>query len=429
MMASGPHGVASGGRLARRVIGGLRIVALGYVVRGPIGGMCWSDLHYVLGLADLGHDVYFVEDSGDSPWCCYDPSRHVTDSDPSYGLEFARRAFDAVGLGARWSYYDAHTKRWLGPCADCVLQICATADLVLNLGGVNPLRPWLLKAPARAFLDKDPVFTQIRHLTDPSARELAMLHTAFFSFAGNIDSTRCSVPDDGLDWTPTRHPIFLGAWPVTPGVPEGKFTTVMQWESYPAREYNGRRYGMKPDSFAPYLDLPTGSKTVFELAVGGPGAPRDLLRQKGWAIRDPLEAAGDPSSYQRYIQSSKAEWSVAKHGYVASRSGWFSERSAAYLASGRPVLVQETGFSDWLPTGSGILSFESPAQALAGVESINGRYVLHCQAARAIAEEFFDTRKVLSRLVERAMSASRRPGRGAVRGAAGSGGGAAPPLS
>ncbi|OLE19835.1 MAG: hypothetical protein AUI36_35325, partial [Cyanobacteria bacterium 13_1_40CM_2_61_4] len=308
----------------RRGGGGLRIIALGYIVRGPIGGMCWSDLHYLLGLADLGHDVYFVEDSGDSPWCCYDPTRHVTDADPTYGLEFARRVFERAGLGERWSYYDAHTRRWQGPCADRVLDLCSTADLLVDLAGVNALRPWLLEIPARALIDKDPVFTQIRHLTDPAARRRALLHTAFFSFAGNIGSRRCAVPDDGLPWQPTCHPIVLDRWPATPGVPEGKFTTIMQWESYAAPEYNGRRYGMKSDSFGPYADLPERVGPVLELAVGGTSAPRDRLRDEGWALRDPLDAAGDPWSYQRYIQQSKAEWSVAKHGYVLSRSGWFS---------------------------------------------------------------------------------------------------------
>ena len=178
----------------------------------------------------------------------------------------------------------------------------------------------------------------------------------------------------------------------------------MQWESYSAPEYNGRRYGMKSDSFGPYADLPERVGPVLELAVGGTSVPRDRLRDEGWALRDPLDAAGDPWSYQRYIQQSKAEWSVAKHGYVLSRSGWFSERSAAYLASGRPVLLQETGFSDWLPTGSGILSFASREEALRGIEAINHRYAAHCEAARAVADEYFDARKVLARLVESAVS-------------------------
>jgi hypothetical protein len=384
----------------------LRVIVLGYIVRGPVGGLCWHHLHYVAGLAALGHDVYFVEDSGDSPWCCYDPSRHVTDANPTYGLEFARRAFDGVGLAARWAYYDAHTRRWLGPCADRIVHLCASADLLLNVSGVNPLRSWLLRIPVRAFIDTDPVFTQISHLTDPATRALALDHTAFFSFGANIGQDQCSVPDDGFAWQPTRQPCFLDAWPVAPSRARGRFTTVMQWDSYPAREFNGSRYGMKSDSFGPYLDLPGRAGPVFELAVGGPSPPKDLLREKGWALSDPLEVARDPWAYQRYIQQSKGEFSVAKHGYVVTRSGWFSERSVAYLASGRPVLVQETGFSDWLPTGSGVVPFASVDEAAQRVEVIDREYERHCQAARRIAEECFDSGVVLPRLIEDAMSAS-----------------------
>lgn len=390
--------------------GRLRIVALGYIVRGPIGGMCWSDLHYLMGLTDLGHEVYFAEDSDDYA-SCYDPIRNTTDIDPTYGLEFAGRVLERVGLSDRWAYHDAHTRRWLGPCADRMEEVCASADLLLNLGGVNPLRPWLLPVPARAFVDKDPVFTQIRHLTDDAARQRAEHHTAFFSFGENIGRPGCAVPADGLPWRSTRHPIFLDAWPVTPGPADGKFTTVMQWDSYAAPVHGGLRYGMKSESFAPYLDLPASAGHVFELAIGSATAPRELLTGKGWTVLNPVELGWDPWAYRRYIQESKAEFSVAKHGYVISRSGWFSERSASYLASGRPVLIQETGFSDWLPTGAGVVPFASPEQALAGVEAISSHYEFHCKAAREVAEEHFDSRKVLSRLIEGAMSGPADPRR------------------
>jgi hypothetical protein len=388
----------------RAALDRLRVIVLGYVVRGPLGGMGWSDLHYVMGLADLGHDVYFVEDSDDYP-SCYDPVRNATVTDPTYGLAFARRAFTRVGLGDRWAYYDAHARRWHGSCADRIEAICASADLLLNLGGVNPLRPWLLPIPARALVDKDPAFTQIRHLTDPGARDRALQHTAFFSFGENIGRAGCAVPDDGLPWRSTRHPIFLDAWPVTPAPADGRFTTIMQWDSYAAPGHGGVRYGMKSDSFTPYLDLPARAGRVFELAIGSSTAPRPLLTRRGWAVCNPVELAWDPWAYQRYIQESRAEWSVAKQGYVVSRSGWFSERSAAYLASGRPVLLQETGFSEWLPTGAGVVPFASPEEAVSGVEAITRRYAFHCKAARAIAEEHFDSRKVLRRLVDAAMSA------------------------
>ena len=198
----------------------------------------------------------------------------------------------------------------------------------------------------------------------------------------------------------------MDAWPVLPGPARGKFTTVMQWNSYLPREYNGRCYGMKSESFREYMELPNKIGHVFELAVGSPSAPRDFFSKKGWSVKNPLEPTKDPWTYQRYIQRSKAEFSVAKHGYVVTRSGWFSERSAAYLASGRPVVIQDTGFSDWLRCGSGIIPFNTLEEALAGIEEINSHYELHCRAARAIVEEYFDSSKVLSRLLQLTLNPS-----------------------
>jgi hypothetical protein len=182
----------------------------------------------------------------------------------------------------------------------------------------------------------------------------------------------------------------------------------MQWESYPAREYRGKRYGLKAASFEPYVALPRSTGPLLELALGTPSAPRDLLRTNGWSLRDPLDVTRDPWTYQRYIQRSKGEFSVAKHGYVTARSGWFSERSAAYLASGRPVLAQETGFSDWMETSSGVAAFETPEQAVAGLHEVSRRYEFHCNAAREVAQEYFDSGKVLSRLIELSGSAEAR---------------------
>jgi hypothetical protein len=389
-------------------VSGLRVIVLGYVVRGPMGGMAWHHLQYVLGLARLGCDVWFVEDSDDYP-SCYDPDRGVVDTDPTYGLRFAAAAFQRLGLSDCWAYHDAHKGVWHGPRAERVRRALRRADLVLNVSGVNPLRPWLADIPVRVLIDTDPVFTQIRHLIKPADRALAEQHTAFFSFGENIAKGTATAPNDGLPWEPTRQPVVLDAWPVIPGPATGLYTTVMQWDSYPAQRFRGRRYGMKSLSFGPYKDLPAAAGPVFELALGSASAPRTSLRKRGWAIRDPHEVTRDPWAYQDYIRSSKAEFGVAKQGYVVSRCGWFSERSACYLASGRPVLVQNTGFTDWLPTGAGVLAFSDPDEAAAGVAEIAGHYRRHCRAARQIAAEYFDARKVLDELIERAMTINPQP--------------------
>jgi hypothetical protein len=381
--------------------GALRIVVLGYVVRGPLGGLAWHHLQYALGLARLGHDVWFVEDSDDYP-SCYDPVRNVTDTDPSYGLGFARRAFGRLGLGDRWAFHDAHRSQWAGPAARHAPALCRSADLVLNLSGVNPLRPWLEHAPARALVDTDPAFTQIRHLTDPAALEAARGHTAFLSFGENIASGTADIPADGLAWHPTRQPVVVDRWPVTPGPTEGALTTVMSWESYPALVHEGRHYGMKSASFAEYMALPHRVAAPLEIALGGPNQPRAELTANGWRLRDPRAPTRDPFTFQRYVRDSKAEFSVAKHGYVVTNSGWFSERTTSYLASGRPAAVQDTGFTEWLECGTGVLAFSSADEAAAAIEDVEARYAQHSRAARELVAEHFAAERVLGELVERA---------------------------
>ena len=385
----------------------LRVVAMGYIVRCPIGGMAWHHLQYVMGLSAVGHDVIFLEDSGDDPWACYDPQRGVTDHDPSYGLQFARDTFARVGLADRWAYHDALASSWHGPAAERIIDFCGTADLVLNLSGANPLRDWVSKIPVRVYVDTDPVFTQLRHVSDPVSLKRARQHTAFFSFGGNFARTDHLIPDDGLPWQPTRQPVVLDAWPVLPAPDTGAFTTVMQWDQTlqnVPRSFNGLAYGRKSDSFEAYKDLPQLTSATMELALGGGAAPRDELRRKGWRLIDPLAVTRTPWTYQEYIQESKAEFSVAKHGYVVTRSGWFSERSAGYLASGRPVVVEETGFSTWLARTGGVLSFTSSQEAAAALKEVSAHYAFHCREARTLAEEYFDSKKVLSFLLKHAIT-------------------------
>jgi hypothetical protein len=384
----------------------LRIALLGFIVRCPLGGMTWHHLQYAMGLSALGHDVTFIEDSEDYE-SCYDPTTDSMGTNASYGLRYAQDTFTRVGLGDIWAYHDAHTDTWHGPAAGTIEERMRRAQLVINLSGVNPLHPSLAEAPVRAFIDHEPALTQVRHLTDPRAVELAKQHNRFLTFGENIGSSSCTVPDDGFDWQPTRQPVVLDAWPVTPGPPDGRFTTVMQWDSHPPRDLDGARYGMKSGSFMPYIDLPQKVESAFELAMGNATAPVDLLRSKGWELRNPLGPSRDLGTYQGYIASSKGEFTVAKHGYVVTHGGWFSERSAVYMASGRPVLTQETGFSDWLPTGEGVLAFSSPDEAIAGVQEINARYDLHCRRARELVDGYFDARKVLSDMIEDLMDPQR----------------------
>ena len=378
---------------------------LGYVVRGPLAGFAWHHLQYVLGLAALGHEVFFFEDSGDYA-ACYDPVRQVTDEDPTYGLNFTAKCFARFGLGDMWSFHDAHNGKWYGPVADTAVSLGRSADLVLNVSGVNPIREWCMDVPKRILVDTDPVFTQIRNLTNAEDRALAEQHTDFFTFGEKFADADCEMPQDGYHWQPTRQPIFLPAWPVTGGNAHGAYTTVMQWDSYSHRDYGDRHYGMKSESFAPYMEVPRLSGEDLELALGSANAPRDTLSSAGWLLRNPLEVTSDPWRYQEYIASSKGEFGVAKHGYVVSRSGWFSERTACYLASGRPAVVQDTGFSDWLTTDAGVMPFTGVEEAVANLAAVNRNYDHHCRQARAVAEQYFDSNRVLKDLIDRTYSTS-----------------------
>ncbi len=390
--------------------GRLRVVVLGYIIRGPMGGLAWHHLQYVAGLARLGHDVLFVEDSDDYPSCVH-LDRDELDSDPSEGLAFAADAFAGLGVADRFAYADAHTGRWFGPAADEAEDFCRSADVVLNVSGINPVRPWWAEAPVRVLIDTDPAFVQIRHLQSRAMRQAAARHNAFFTFGENFARPGCTIPDDGFAWRPTRQPIVLDAWPVTAPPADAPFTTVMQWSSYKRLEHEGRSYGMKAESFEPYFDLPDRVEAPLLLGIGGAARPpRSRLRDAGWQVRNTLEFTRDPWQYRQFIQRSAGEFSVAKHGYVASRSGWFSERSANYLASGRPVIVQDTGFSDCLPTGQGLLAFNTPDEAAEALRAVSSAWPAHAQAARRLAEAHFDARIVLPRLIDQARRAAREPG-------------------
>ena len=387
---------------------GLCVLVLGYVVRYPLGGMIWSNLHYLMGLQRLGHQVWYLEDSDDYA-SCYDPLRFVTDTNPTYGLEFARKVFESIGFRDRWAFHDAHTRSWLGPVGHRVLELCRDADIVLNLACSNPLRPWLEDVPVRAYVDEDPGFTQVRRLTDPVLRERADGHNIFLSFAENIERGTARLPVDGIRWRATRQPVVTEVIRTTPGPSDGKLTTVMQWKSYEPVEYNGVKYGVKAESFPPFMSLPQRLGRIFELALGSPEAPGTMMRQKGWLLRDPIEASINPWTYEAFIRESKAEFGIAKQGYVISHSGWFSERSCCYLALGRPVLAQDTGFSEWLETGEGVLPFSTPDDVAAAIDELDTRYQAHCRAARDLVEEYFNYRKVLPRLIEESLNPGRLP--------------------
>jgi hypothetical protein len=377
----------------------MKIVLLGYIVRGPVGGLVWHHFQYALGLKLMGHEVLFLEDSDNYP-SCYNPRTFDYSTDPSFGLKFIDTVFSNYGLNQQWAYFDQHTNQWFGKSRQQVLEFIDGADVLLNISGVNPLREEVQNIPKKVFIDTDPVFTQIRLLKDPISNALAKEHNVFFSFGENIGNKDCQIPDDQFPWIPTRQPIIPELWENGKTSQKGNWTTVMQWDSYKKAEWDGKIFGMKSTSFQPYFELPKMINERFELAIGSESAPRDELKAMGWIINNPAVVSKTPESYQKYISESKGEWSVAKDGYVSSNSGWFSERSAAYLMSGKPVIVQDTGFSKYIETGQGLFAFKEAEGMESIFNEVNRDYGFHSLRAREIALEYFHYEKVLKNLLK-----------------------------
>lgn len=375
----------------------LRIIVTGLIAAYPLGGMAWHYLQYVLGLARLGHDVYYWEDSGRAP---YNPVEGGRSGDCTYNVDYLARVMARFELADRWAYSFAEQGPWFGLSDQRRAEVVGSADLLLNISGSLD-RPEKYRQVRRlAYVDTDPVFTQLK-LARGHAGLCARVpaHDLHFSFGECMADFR---PATGQRWRPTRQPVVLSEW--RPGGPHrGVYTTVMNWTSYKPETHGGRTYGHKDVEFLRFVELPRQVAPAALEVAGAAGRmeqmPRDLLTRAGWRVVDPAAVCPDPDGYRHYLESSKAEWSVAKSGYVQGRSGWFSERSACYLAAGRPVVVQDTGFSAVLPVGEGIVPFTTPEEAVAAIREVEGNYPRHAKAGRAIAAEYFDSDRVLTRLI------------------------------
>ncbi len=381
----------------------LKILCSGHLVRHPLGGHSWHHFQYLVGFRRLGHDVTFFEHYG-WPKSCYDAGRNIKTSDPSYGVAYLQRLLRPYGLDDRWCYL-AEDGTDYGIPRERLAMTCRECDVYLNLSNINWI-PELEECKRRVLVDTDPVLTQLGAFGfgGPFSRYHALL-----TYGANVHQPACEMPTGGARWLPTRQPVVLDLWPTAAPDRSAPFTSVLNFKSYRDVERQGRVYGQKDREFEPFFSLPRDTGEPMELAVNASELVKQRLLAGGWRLTSTWEVSRDPWTYQRYIRASRAEFCVAKHAYVSTRCGWFSDRSTAYLASGRPIVVQDTGFSDWLPTGSGVIPFRTREEAIAGIEELNSRYEFHCRAAREIAEEYFDARKVLSGLLEQAMSAKLEP--------------------
>lgn len=363
------------------------------------GGEAWVRLSYLLALRRLGHSVWFLEQIPRS--ACVDAQGVATTFESSANRAYFLAVMDRFGLAdcATLIATDEHGWATIDPA---LVDLAQSADALLNISGHLALDPLLARFRRKVFLDIDPGYTQFWHAAGNAGARLAG-HDHFFTIAENIRQGDCSIPPANIPWRTTRPPVVLDQWPVTPAAAPRRFTTIANWRgAYGGVQFAGRTYGQKAHEFRKLLSLPEHVPATFEIALNiHPGDHKDLaaLESSGWRITDPAVAA-TPDSFRRYVQESAAEFSVAQGIYVETNSGWFSDRTVRYLASGKPVLVQETGFSQHMVTGRGLIPFRTLDEAIAGANAIAAEYELHCQAARAIAEQYFDADKVLVRLLE-----------------------------
>jgi GT2 family glycosyltransferase len=381
-----------------------KIVLFGMMSNKPVAGIAHLTMPYVVGLERLGYEAYYVEAHGSWPTQVQDPDDTTGDGSLE-AVAYIERVVRSFGFEGRWAYHALHSN---GACYGMSLaelrRLYKTADLFLNLhGGTCP--PDELAGDDRLVLiDTDPVGLQIdacQGKTD--ALELLDGHAAFFSWGENLGNEDCGVPmPSGLRFRPTRVPVLLDLWR-SGEPPRAAFTTIGNWrQEGEDLEFEGETYHWsKHHEFLKFLQLPTRTEQPFELALAS--YDDDVLRmlaEHGWHVRPAAEISYDLDAYQRYILGSRGEFTVAKDQNVRLRSGWFSDRSATYLASGRPVITQETGFSNALPTGEGLFGFSTMDEILAAIDEINSDYERQSAAAREIAREHFDAEKVLSRLLK-----------------------------
>jgi hypothetical protein len=377
----------------------LTILLSGMIAAHPgHGGATWAVLQYLLGLRRLGHEVVFVESI---PNTSLDPKEVPLDR--TRNADYFRRVMRDFGFHSTSAILVTGTRQTVGMSYDQIRRVAHSTDVLINISGMLTDEELTGNIPCRIYLDLDPAFNQLWHTLHGCEMRFRG-HTHFVTIGLAIGRSDCSVPTCGLPWITTRQPVVLSSWPVAQQITRDAMTTVGHWRSYGSIEHGGMFYGQKAHSLRQFLSLPTLTTERFMLALAIHLDERNdlaALAANGWHLLDPAQVARTPADYQRFIQGSRAEFGVAKSGYVTSRCGWFSDRSLCYLASGRPVLAQETGFSRFIPVGEGLFAFESTEDILAAIEKMRANYPRHAHAARAIAEGLFDSDKVLSRLIDR----------------------------
>ncbi|MCE5336024.1 MAG: hypothetical protein LLG06_15695 [Desulfobacteraceae bacterium] len=381
-----------------------KVIVFGILFWYPLAGVSFQFLHYLIGLRRLGWDVYYVEDSG--RWV-YNPDRFEFTPDASTNVGMIAPVLERYGFAGHWAFRGSYEGgKCYGMTEEALAQLYREADAFLNVTASQELRDEHMAIPRRIYVESDPFRVQVKVLEGdiPTINALAA-HDIHFSFGENLGQPDCDLPVDLVCWHPTRQPVVMDLWenPFPPAA-DSRFTTITTWKNKGKDLiFRGETYYWTKDrEFRRFIDLPQRRKSGFELAVEVDDETRDYLTTNGWGLVHSLPISRDIDKYREYIQKSRGEFTVTKDQVVRPKTGWFSDRSSAFLAAGRPVITQETGFSKFLPTGKGLFGFLSLEEILAAVDVIESDYEGSCRAAREIAEEYFAAEKVLGSLMARA---------------------------
>jgi hypothetical protein len=384
-----------------------RIVVMGFMGSMPIAGVIWQHIHYVVGLQRLGHDVYYIEDSARLP---YNPETLEVSNEFDYAARLLGRLSREFGFKNRWAFCGRYLpgNPTAGLALDKIRRLYREADAILNVCGTQEFNDDLLVSDRILYIESDPGVEQIK--IDKGVKSTIgylRRHRALFTFGENIGTKSFPVPTHGLKWLPTRQPVVTDLWRTNRSPSRvAVFTTVANWSTSGLKDisWRGEKYlWSKSREFLRFVAAPKKAGETFELATKiEHSATRKKLERNGWQFRCPQQMSVDYWLYRDYIQRSKAEFTVAKDQYVRLNTGWFSDRSACYLAAGRPVITQETGFTKIYGGKTGLLSFRSLAEIVEAVKAINRDYAKHSRAAFEIAREFFESEKVLKSILDRA---------------------------
>ncbi len=379
-----------------------RIVVVGTLASDPYAGMAWMHMQIVAGLHSLGHEVYYFETTSAWP---YDPVQQTRVCESDYSVRYLAKVAESFGLADRWAYRRSYgDKAWFGLERTRAEELLAHADVVLNVAGATRFAEEGLEVGRLVYFGTDPVIHEIAFANGvEDIRTLIEEHHEFVTSGENIGSPDCPLPSFSPLRARTRQPVLLDVWK-DGGPRRSEFTTVCNWRQ-DGRDvvFRGETYfWSKHHEFLKFIDLPKRLRQRLELAMGLTNidpAVRRMLRSHGWRLIDAHPFTMDPWPYRDYVLASRGEFTVAKDQNVRLRSGWFSERSACYLAAGRPVITQDTGFDKFIPTGEGLFAFNTMDDILTAFEAISSDYARHSRAARALAEEYFGAETVLTKLL------------------------------